>query len=65
LLTVPVRDRTGMIETARMFMRVSFGGAKTPQAIPDLPFAAPSFEGRGVTTTVTYPTGGNAQADHG
>jgi type VI secretion system protein ImpL len=48
-----------------MFMRVSFGGAKTPQAIPDLPFAAPSFEGRGVTTTVTYPTGGNAQADHG
>jgi type VI secretion system protein ImpL len=65
LFTVPVRDRTGMIEIARMFMRVSFGGAKTPQAIPDLPFAAPGFEGRGVTTTVIYPTDGNAQADHG
>lgn len=65
LLTVPVRDRTGMIQTARMFMRVGFGGAKTPQAIPDLPFTAPSYDGRGVTTTVIYPTDVNAQADHG
>jgi type VI secretion system protein ImpL len=66
LFTVPVRDRTGMIQTARMFMRVGFASAaKTPLAIPDLPFAAPGFEGRSVTTTVIYPTSGNAQADHG
>ncbi len=65
LFTVPVRDRTGMIQTARMFMRVGFGGAKAPQAIPDLPFTAPGVDSRGVTTTVTYPTYRNAQADHG
>lgn len=65
LFTVPVRDRTGAIQTARMFMRVGFGGAKAPQAIPELPFAAPGYDGKGVTTTVIYPTDGNTQADHG
>lgn len=65
LLTVPVRDRSGMVQIARMYMRVGFGGAKAPQAIPDLPFTAPGYDGRGVTTTVTYPTDGNPQADHG
>ena len=66
LFTVPVRDRSGTIQTARMYLRVSMAGAaKTPQAIPDLPVAAPGYEGRGMTTTVIYPTNGNAQADHG
>ncbi|MEQ5843483.1 type VI secretion system protein [Paraburkholderia acidicola] len=67
LFTVPVRDRSGAIQTARMFMRVGFGSAKTAQAIPDLPFAAPGFEGRGTTTKVTYPatTNNNGQADRG
>jgi type VI secretion system protein ImpL len=55
LLTVPVHDRSGAIQTARMFMRVGFvGAAKTPQAIPDLPVAAPAYEGPGMST-VRYP----------
>jgi type VI secretion system protein ImpL len=55
LFTVPVRDRKGDIQTARMFMRIGFVGAgKTPLAMPDLPVAAPAFEGRGMST-VTYP----------
>jgi type VI secretion system protein ImpL len=38
-----------------MFMRVGFvGAAKTPQAIPDLPVAAPAYEGPGMST-VRYP----------
>jgi type VI secretion system protein ImpL len=65
LLTVPVRDRNGMVQIARMYMRVGFGGAKAPQPIPDLPFAAPGYDGSGATTTVTYPTDATAQADHG
>ncbi|QYD71591.1 hypothetical protein KZJ38_31800 [Paraburkholderia edwinii] len=57
LLTVPVRDRSGDIKTARMYLRVGFvGAAKTPQAIPDLPVAAPGYGATGVTTrSRTWP----------
>ena len=57
LLTVPVRDRSGDIRTARMYLRVGFvGAAKTPQAIPDLPVTAPGYGATGVTTrSRTWP----------
>jgi type VI secretion system protein ImpL len=55
LLTIPVRDRSGAIQTARMFMRVGYvGAAKTPQAIPDLPYATPGMIGPGASV-VNYP----------
>ena len=55
LLSLPVRDRKGDVRTARMFMRIGFvGAAKVPLAMPDLPVAAPAYEGPG-RSTVAYP----------
>jgi type VI secretion system protein ImpL len=65
LFTVPVRDRSGAIQTARMYMRIGFiGAAKTPQPIPDLPVSAPVVGPQG-TTTMTYPSVVNGQAARG
>ena len=51
MLTLPVRDHSGEIQSARMYLHLGFvGAAKTPQAIPDLPVAAPRDDGTGVTT---------------
>jgi type VI secretion system protein ImpL len=51
MLALPVRDHSGEIQSARMYLHVGFvGAAKTPQAIPDLPVAAPRDDGTGVTT---------------
>jgi type VI secretion system protein ImpL len=54
MLALPVHDRSGEVQTARMYLRVGFiGAAKTPQAIPDLPVAAPTYDGTGGVTTRT------------
>ena len=54
VLSVPVRDRTGGTQTARMFMRVGMTGAsKTALTWPDLPYAAPGYSVYG-TPAVTY-----------
>ncbi|WP_207005382.1 type VI secretion system protein [Trinickia mobilis] len=66
LFTVPVRDRNGAIQTARMYLSVGFiNAAKTPQAIPDLPAAAPGYDARGTTTLGYPPAGGFSEAGRG
>ena len=66
LLTLPVRDRNGAIQTARMYMRLGYmSAAKTPQALPDLPVAAPAFEGQGPATAPYPSAAGAVQAGRG
>ncbi|WP_233809712.1 type VI secretion system protein [Paraburkholderia sp. HP33-1] len=57
LLSVPVRDRKGATQTARMFMRVDMAGAsKTALLYPDLPYSAPGLgtPGTYVPRTTSY-----------
>ncbi|QCP53541.1 hypothetical protein FAZ95_31360 [Trinickia violacea] len=66
LFTVPVRDRNGAIQTARMYLRVGFiNAAKAPQAIPDLPVAAPGYGVPGTTTLGYPPAAGFSEAGRG
>lgn len=66
LLTVPVRDHVGTIETARMYMRIGMvSDAKAPLAIPTLPYAAPGSDGRATPTALKYPTAGDSGTDAG
>ncbi|TKC81432.1 hypothetical protein FAZ69_27775 [Trinickia terrae] len=63
LFTVPVRDRNGAIQTARMYMRIGFvNAAKAPQAIPELPAAAPGSDARGTAALSYQSAAGLAQA---
>lgn len=66
LLSLPVRDRKGDVRTARMFLRIGFvGAAKVPLAMPELPVAAPAYEGPG-RSTVAYPdVSGQLEAGRG
>jgi type VI secretion system protein ImpL len=66
VLSVPVRDRNGGTQTARMFMRVGMTGAsKTALSWPDLPYAAPGYSVYG-TPAVTYgPYPSSTQAGRG
>ncbi|WP_027797779.1 type VI secretion system protein [Paraburkholderia acidipaludis] len=66
LLSVPVRDRSGATQTARMFMRVGMTGAsKTALSYPDLPFSAPGSS-LYIPRTVTYGQWpADAEAGHG
>jgi type VI secretion system protein ImpL len=56
LLTVPVRDRGGAIQTARMFMRIGIAGeGKTPLVTPALPVSAPDVGRQGMARSAKYP----------
>ncbi|CAD6528441.1 hypothetical protein LMG27952_02215 [Paraburkholderia hiiakae] len=69
VLSVPVRDRNGGTQTARMFMRVGMTGAsKTALTWPDLPYAAPGYSvyGAPAVTDGPYPSStSNTQAGRG
>jgi type VI secretion system protein ImpL len=66
LLTVPVRDHSGAIETARMYMRIGMtSDSKVPLAIPALPYAAPGSDGGGTPASLKYPTAGDSDTDAG
>ena len=66
LLTVPVRDHSGAIETARMYMRIGMASdSKVPLAIPALPYAAPGSDGRTTPASLKYPSAGGSDADAG
>jgi type VI secretion system protein ImpL len=66
LLSVPVRDRNGGTQTARMFMRVGMTGAsKTALSYPDLPFSAPGSSVY-IPRTISYgPGSADTDAGHG
>jgi type VI secretion system protein ImpL len=66
LLTVPVRDHSGAIETARMYMRIGMtSDSKVPLAIPALPYAAPGSDARGLPAGLNYPRAGDSDIDAG
>uniref|UniRef100_UPI0034CF5903 type VI secretion system protein n=1 Tax=Paraburkholderia sp. BR14263 TaxID=3237000 RepID=UPI0034CF5903 len=66
VLSVPVRDRNGGTQTARMFMRVGMTGAsKTALAWPDLPYAAPGYSAYGSPAFTYGPYPSSTQAGRG
>jgi len=66
LLSVPVRDRNGGTQTARMFMRVGMTGAsKTALSWPDLPYSAPGASLYSPPAVTYGPLPSNTQAGRG
>ncbi|WP_028212600.1 type VI secretion system protein [Paraburkholderia mimosarum] len=66
LLSVPVRDRNGATQTARMFMRLGMTGAsKTALSWPDLPYSAPGGSLYSPPAVTYGPWPSNPQAGRG